>query len=119
MARKADLRAAIVTRLLPTLLTPLRKATVAEGEGFEPPFRRTGKRFSRPPPSTTRPSLRATAFILRAGGPAGKRRGRGFELGGRSAVRSGCSAPGRLDTAAAPRARRPIRPPAGSSRGWR
>ena len=34
--------------------------TVAEGEGFEPPVPLiTGQRFSRPPPSTTRPSLLA------------------------------------------------------------
>jgi hypothetical protein len=33
---------------------------MAEGEGFEPPSRSLVKRFSRPPPSTTRPSLRGS-----------------------------------------------------------
>src|SRR5262245_4608058 len=31
---------------------------LAEGEGFEPPVRFPAQWFSRPPPSTTRPSLR-------------------------------------------------------------
>ena len=31
-----------------------------EGEGFEPPSRLLVKRFSRPPPSATRPSLRCS-----------------------------------------------------------
>src|SRR5262245_45798375 len=31
---------------------------LAEGEGFEPPIPFRAQRFSRPPPSTTRPSLR-------------------------------------------------------------
>ena len=31
---------------------------VAEGEGFEPPVELPLQRFSRPPPSTARPSLR-------------------------------------------------------------
>jgi hypothetical protein len=34
-------------------------AIVAEGEGFEPPERFPVQWFSRPPPSTTRPSLRS------------------------------------------------------------
>src|ERR1051325_7617169 len=34
------------------------KVRVAEGEGFEPPARFPVQWFSRPPPSTTRPSLR-------------------------------------------------------------
>ena len=33
---------------------------MAEGEGFEPPEPFPVQWFSRPPPSTTRPSLRAT-----------------------------------------------------------
>jgi hypothetical protein len=37
----------------------LRGVELAEGEGFEPPIRFPVQRFSRPPPSTTRPSLRA------------------------------------------------------------
>ena|SRR5437016_11483662 len=37
---------------------------MAEREGFEPPERFPVQRFSRPPPSTTRPSLRGS--ILRA-----------------------------------------------------
>src|SRR5688572_8417426 len=32
--------------------------SLAEGEGFEPPIPFRVQRFSRPPPSTTRPSLR-------------------------------------------------------------
>ncbi len=35
---------------------------MAEGEGFEPPVRFPVQRFSRPPPSTTRPSLRPSTF---------------------------------------------------------
>ena len=35
------------------------KKSVAEGLGFEPRRRSRAQRFSRPPPSTTRPSLRA------------------------------------------------------------
>src|SRR5512143_3642798 len=102
MAWKADVRAAIVTRLLPTLLTPLRKATVAEGEGFEPPFRRTGKRFSRPPPSTTRPSLRATAtfYVLRARLASVRRP---IETRGSADLRPGRSAPGHSYKVARPR----------------
>jgi hypothetical protein len=35
---------------------------LAEGEGFEPPARLPGLRFSRPPPSTARPSLRTSGI---------------------------------------------------------
>jgi excisionase family DNA binding protein len=38
--------------------TPLRAHELAEGEGFEPPVPFRVQWFSRPPPSTTRPSLR-------------------------------------------------------------
>jgi hypothetical protein len=37
---------------------------LAEGEGFEPPIRFPVQRFSRPPPSTTRPSLRAVPLRI-------------------------------------------------------
>jgi hypothetical protein len=37
--------------------------TLAEGEGFEPPKPFRVQRFSRPPPSTTRPSLRERRFV--------------------------------------------------------
>ena len=38
-----------------------RERSLAEGEGFEPPIPFRVQRFSRPPPSTTRPSLRRRA----------------------------------------------------------
>ena len=43
---------------------------VAEGEGFEPPIRFPVQRFSRPPPSTTRPSLRTASSVSCGAGPA-------------------------------------------------
>ena len=49
---------------------------VAEGEGFEPPVGLTLRRFSKPVPSTTRPSLRAAERAHRS--PAGEE-GRYFE----------------------------------------
>ena len=41
---------------------------MAEGEGFEPSYPRRGKRFSRPPHSTTLPPLRGGNGILRMPG---------------------------------------------------
>src|SRR4029453_4547849 len=41
----------------------------AEGEGFEPPVPFRVQRFSRPPPSTTRPSLRTGICAYASGGP--------------------------------------------------
>ena len=42
---------------------------MAEGEGFEPSYPRRGKRFSRPPHSTTLPPLRG----VKSGAPVGRR----------------------------------------------
>ena len=39
-------------------LTAIKLSVYAEREGFEPPVRANGQRFSRPPQSTTLPSLR-------------------------------------------------------------
>src|SRR5687768_12467343 len=43
--------------------------SLAEGEGFEPPIPFRVQRFSRPPPSTTRPSLRRWARFDRTRWP--------------------------------------------------
>src|SRR5688572_6011287 len=40
-----------------------RERRVAEGEGFEPPIPFRVQRFSRPPPSTARPSLRSRGAL--------------------------------------------------------
>ena len=45
---------------------------LAEGEGFEPPVRFPVQRFSRPPPSTARPSLRGFDYRLRRKKPEGR-----------------------------------------------
>ena len=71
------------SRGLPTVAHALfskRERRLAEGEGFEPPVPFRVQWFSRPPPSTTRPSLRGEVILTLyadhrlVGRPAGRRR---------------------------------------------
>ena len=50
-----------------SLRPPSHFVRVAEGEGFEPPVPFRVQRYSRPPPSTTRPSLRCASILSHGG----------------------------------------------------